>query len=196
LPSLMLEMLAEDRVIGNDANSWGSGWAFRTNRARGVIEHVVKQSGWVKRPRGPNRGMGFGFYFSHLGYIAEVAEVSVERGRVSVDKVWVAADVGSQIVNPLGAEAQVKGAVIDGVGQVLGQQVTFTDGVIEQANFDTYPLPRINMVPEIEVDWVITDNPPTGLGEPALPPAVPAITNAIYAASGKRVRDLPADVLG
>lgn len=191
LPSLMLELLAEDRVIGNDVNSWGSGWAFRTARARGVIEHVVRQSGWAKNPRGSGRGMGFGFYFSHLGYFAEVADVSVESGKVKVNKIWVAADVGSQIVNPLGAEAQVKGAVIDGVGQVLGQQITFTDGVIDQANFDTYPLPRIDAVPEIEIEWVITDNLPSGLGEPALPPAVPAIANAIYAATGKRLRDLP-----
>ncbi len=78
---------------------------------------------------------------------------------------------------------------------MLGQQVTFTDGAVAQANFDTYPLPRIEMTPEIDVEWVITDNPPSGLGEPALPPAVPAITNAIYAASGKRVRDLPATSL-
>jgi isoquinoline 1-oxidoreductase beta subunit len=195
LPSLMLELLEGDKAIGNDVNSWGSGWAFRTARARGVIERVLESSGWNNRPRGPNRGMGFGFYFSHLGYVAEVADVTVERGQVAVNKVWVAADVGSQIVNPSGAEAQVRGAVIDGVGQILGQQVTFTDGAIDQTNFDTYPLPRINVVPEIEVDWVITDNPPSGLGEPALPPAVPAITNAIYAASGKRIRDLPLDQL-
>lgn len=191
LPSLMLELLAEDRVIGNDVNSWGSGWAFRTARARSVIEHVIRQSGWANRSREAGRGMGFGFYFSHMGYFAEVADVSVSGNEVKVHKVWVAGDVGSQIVNPMGAEAQVKGAVIDGVGQVLDQQVTFTDGAIEQANFDTYPLPRIDVVPEIEVEWVITDNAPSGLGEPALPPAVPAITNAIYAASGKRVRDLP-----
>jgi isoquinoline 1-oxidoreductase subunit beta len=191
LPDLMLDLLAENRVIGNDVNAWGSGWAFRTNRARGVIDRVLKQSGWTNRPREEGRGMGFGFYFSHLGYIAEVADVSVTGGNAKVNKVWVAADVGSQIVNPFGAEAQVTGSVIDGVGQVLGQQVTFTDGAIGQANFDTYPLPRIGDAPEIDVAWVITDNPPSGLGEPALPPAVPAIANAIYAATGKRVRDLP-----
>jgi isoquinoline 1-oxidoreductase beta subunit len=195
LPSLMLELLAEDKVIGNDVNSWGSGWAFRTARARSVIEHVIRQSGWANRSREAGRGMGFGFYFSHMGYFAEVADVSVSGNEVKVHKVWVAGDIGSQIVNPMGAEAQVKGAVIDGVGQVLGQQVTFTDGAIDQTNFDTYPLPRIEIVPEIEVDWVITDNDPSGLGEPALPPAVPAITNAVYAASGKRVRDLPLGAL-
>ena len=195
LPSLMLELLAGDRAIGNDVNAFGSGFAFRTARARGVIERVMASSGWKNRPRANGRGLGFGFYFSHLGYIAEVADVSVDGATVRVNKVWVAADVGSQIVNPFGAEAQVRGSVIDGVGQVLNQQVTFTDGAIGQANFDSYPLPRIDTVPEIDIDWVITDNPPSGLGEPALPPAVPAITNAIYAASGKRVRDLPLDRL-
>jgi len=191
LPALMLELLATDTMIGNDTNSWGTGFAFRTKRARGVVEHVLKQSGWANRPREQGRGYGFGFYFSHLGYFAEVADVTVKGSDIKVNRMWVAADVGSQIVNPCGAESQVTGAVIDGIGQLLGQKITFTDGAIDQRNFDSFSLARIDAAPEIEVDWVITDNPPTGLGEPALPPAIPAVTNAIYAASGRRIRDLP-----
>jgi isoquinoline 1-oxidoreductase beta subunit len=135
--------------------------------------------------------LGFGFYFSHMGYFAEVADVSVKGDAIDVHKVWVAADVGSQIVNPRGAEAQVTGSVIDGLGQALRQRITFTDGVIDQQNFDSLPLARIGLTPEIAISWVLSDNPPTGLGEPALPPVIAALANAIYAASGKRVRDLP-----
>lgn len=191
LPGLMLELCAEDRMIGEDVNGWGTGWAFRTSRARGVIERVLKDCGWAKRPRGGGRGLGFGFYFSHQGYFAEVADVSVEGENVKVHKVWVAADVGSHIVNPMGAEAQVTGAIIDGLAEAMGQRISFTDGVIEQQNFDTFPLGRISATPDIAISWVITDNAPSGLGEPALPPAIPALTNAIYAASGKRIRELP-----
>ena len=125
------------------------------------------------------------------GYFAEVADVSVSGSETKVNRIWVAADVGSQIVNPFGAEAQVTGAVIDGLGQLFGQRISFQDGAIEQQNFDTFPLARIGVTPQIDIDWVLTDNPPTGLGEPALPPAIPAVTNAIYAATGKRIRDLP-----
>ena len=110
----------------------------------------------------------------------------IERARS-----WVAADVGSHIVNPMGAEAQVTGAIIDGLAEAMGQRISFTDGVIEQQNFDTFPLGRISATPDIAISWVITDNAPSGLGEPALPPAIPALTNAIYAASGKRIRELP-----
>jgi len=195
LPTLMIELCQGEGYIGN--NPSGSGWIARKERIRGTIEHVVKQSGWNKRPRGQaGRGMGFGFYFSHQGYFAEVADVTVSNGNVSVSRIWVAADVGSQIVNPRGAEAQVKGAIIDGMAQALGQRISFTDGAIEQQNFDTFLLARIDTTPEIDLDWVMTDNPPTGLGEPALPPVVPAIANAIYAATGKRVRDLPIGKLG
>lgn len=191
LPGLMLELCHEDRAIGEDVTPFGRGMAFRTWRARGVIERVMRQSGWADRPKGKGRGYGFGFYFCHKGYFAEVADVSVEGESVKVHKVWVAGDVGSQIVNPMGAEAQVRGAVIDGLAQLLGQKISFTDGAITQSNFHDFPLARIGVTPEIAIEWVLTDNPPTGLGEPALPPLIPAVTNAIYAASGRRVRELP-----
>lgn len=194
LPSLMIELCQGKGYIGD--NPRGSGWIPRKDRIRGVIEHVVKQSGWNKRPRGQaGRGLGFGFYFSHQGYFAEVADVTVKAGDVRVNRIWVAGDVGSQIVNPRGAEAQVTGAIIDGMAQALGQRISFTDGVIDQQNFDTFQLARIDMTPEIDLEWVMSDNPPTGLGEPALPPVVPAIANAIYAATGKRARDLPIGTL-
>ena len=188
LPHLMLRLLGEPREIAPHDN----GVPFDTARARSVIEKVVQTSGWVQKPAQSGRARGFAFYFSHRGYFAEIVEASVAGGDVTVHKVWVAGDVGSQIVNPLGAENQVRGAVIDGLAQALtGQAIEFVDGVVQQSNFDDFRLARMPLTPEIEIAWVRSDKPPTGLGEPALPPVIPALTNAIFAASGTRIRSLP-----
>src|SRR5690606_20595477 len=154
---------------------------------------ALEMSNW-SAGAGEGRGKGFGFYFSHQGYFAEVVEASVsDRGQVSVHDVWVAGDVGSTIINPFGALNQVEGSVIDGLGQAMGLAVKIENGGVAQSNFHDYPLPRMPMTPAIHTEWVKTDNPPTGLGEPALPPVLAALTNAIYQATGKRVRTLPID---
>jgi isoquinoline 1-oxidoreductase subunit beta len=188
LPALMLGLLGEPREIAARDN----GVPFDTGRARGVIERVLQTSSWSHKPSSAGRAKGFAFYFSHRGYFAEVVEASVAAGVVAVHKVWVAGDVGSQIVNPMGAENQVRGAVIDGLAQALaGQAIEFVDGVVQQGNFNDFPLARIPTTPEIDIAWVRSDKPPTGLGEPALPPVIPALTNAIFAATGTRIRSLP-----
>ena len=160
-------------------------------RFKGVLELVAEKSGWAHRARQSGRGMGIAAWFCHLGYFAEVADVSVDKNnKVTVNHVWAVGDVGSQIVNPRAAESMAFGGVIEGLGH-LAQEITLTDGRVDQSNFHNHPLMRMRQIPPIEVFWRKTDYSPTGLGEPTLPPILPAVTNAIFAATGKRIRTLP-----
>ena len=160
-------------------------------RFKGVLELVAEKSNWAKRAKEPGRGMGIAAWFCHLGYFAEVADVSVDaNNKVTVHHVWAAGDVGSQIINPRAAESMGFGGVIDGMGE-MGQEITLSEGRVMQSNFHNHPLIRMRQVPPIEVYWRKTDYAPTGLGEPTLPPILPAVSNAIFAATGKRIRTLP-----
>jgi len=160
-------------------------------RFKGVLELVAEKSGWAKRTKEPGRGMGIAAWFCHLGYFAEVADVSVDaNNKVTVHHVWAAGDVGSQIINPRAAESMGFGGVIDGMGE-MAQEITLSEGRVAQSNFHNHPLLRMRQVPPIEVYWRKTDYAPTGLGEPTLPPILPAVSNAIFAATGKRIRTLP-----
>jgi isoquinoline 1-oxidoreductase beta subunit len=185
----MLELFSDPKELPRGSNAP----PFVTARAKGVIEKAIAMGDWANRKALPKgSGKGFAFYYSHMGYFAEVVEVAIVDGMPKVKTVWVAGDVGSQIINPINALHQAQGSVIEGLGQALaGQQITQVAGAVEQANFDTHPYLRINDAPRIIVEFVKTDYPPTGLGEPALPPVIPALVNAIHAATGKRIRTLP-----
>ena len=182
---MLLEIMGEPRWLEE-----GNVGVLNTGRAAEVIKLAAAQAGWGQ-PLPPGRGLGLAFYFSHAGHFAEVADVSVDGNRrLSVHKVTVAGDVGP-IVNLSGAENQCQGAVMDGLSTMLGLEITMENGRVQQSNFHQYPLMRINNAPVVDVHFIESDFPPTGLGEPALPPLAPAICNAIYAATGHRVRTLP-----
>jgi isoquinoline 1-oxidoreductase beta subunit len=168
---------------------------YDPNRAAAVLRLVADKAGWAARAKLPKRtAMGIAQWWSHLGYFAEVVQVTVAAdGSPKVDKVWVAGDIGGQIVNPLNAVNQVQGSVLDGLSVALYQKVTIENGAVVEGNFDTYPLLRMPEAPPVDVHFITSDNPPTGLGEPALPPLAPALGNAIFAATGVRLRSQPID---
>ena len=182
---VLLEVFGEPRWLVQDNPQ-----TLNTERAANVVKLAAEKAGWgSEMPDG--RALGLAFYFSHMGHIAEIADLSVsDDKKVKVHKVTVVADVGP-IVNLSGAENQMQGSVVDGLSTMLGLSVTFENGRVQQSNFDKYPLLRMSATPKVDVHFVDSDFSPTGLGEPALPPLAPAVCNAIFAATGHRVRTLP-----
>ncbi len=184
---------------------------FEPSRMQAVLERVAERSHWSSRRNLPKgRALGVASHYAgegyragtavavRRGYYAHVADVSVdEHNKVKVHKVWVVVDIGSQVVNPSSAENVTQGGVIEGLSHLMSWEITFDKGRVLQNNFHQYAVTRLQQAPpEIDVHFLKTDNPPSGLGEPSLAPTIPAVCNAIFAASGKRLRSLPISKLG
>ena len=160
---------------------------YDIDRMQGVIQLVAEKSGWGKKQ---NVSQGFSVYFSHRSYVAQVAEIEVKNNNPVLKKIHAAADCGI-VVNMSGARQQVIGGIVDGFGHAMFGQLTFKDGAPEQRNFNSYRLIRMKEIPEVEVHFVDNGIDPTGLGEPALPPTGGAVANALFKATGKRLRNQP-----
>jgi len=160
---------------------------YNIDRMETVIKTVVEKSGW-----GTKKGVsqGFSVYFSHASYVAQVCEVVMNAGKPVVKKIYAVSDCG-EVINKNGALQQVMGAITDGYGHAMYSKLSFKDGVPEQSNFNKYRLIRMKEIPEIEAHFIDNGIDPTGLGEPALPPTGGAVANAIFKASGIRLRKQP-----
>jgi CO/xanthine dehydrogenase Mo-binding subunit len=158
-------------------------------RIRRVLEVAAKKADWSTPPP-ENRGRGIGLVIDKGGYVAQIAEVSVEQGALRVHKVTCVADYGF-VINPLTVEAQTVGCIVNGLAAALYGEITLANGRVVESNFHNYQLLRIDEMPEVDIHLVDSDEEPGGAGEPALPPTIPAVTNAIFALTGKRIRKLP-----
>ncbi|MRG45664.1 molybdopterin-dependent oxidoreductase [Chitinophaga sp. SYP-B3965] len=163
---------------------------YEPDRFAAVIKKAAEIGGWGKS-KGANIFLGFAAHFSFESYVAQVAEVEkLADGKVKLKKVYCVVDCGT-VVNQSGAETQVEGSIIDGIGHAMFAEITLTKGKPDQTNFSTYRMIRLNEIPEIEIHFSKSNVAPTGLGEPALPPAGAALANAVYAATGVRLTSQP-----
>lgn len=156
-------------------------------RMQTVIRMAADKAGWGKKQ---NVAQGFSVYFSHLSYVAQVCEVVLDKGKPVVKKIYAVSDCG-QVINSSGAQQQVMGAIVDGLGHAMYSKLTFKEGASEQKNYTNYRIIRMKEIPEVETYFVDNGIDPTGLGEPALPPTGGAVANAIFKATGKRLRNQP-----
>jgi isoquinoline 1-oxidoreductase beta subunit len=194
----LLELIGPSRTIdftNTDYPNYGADlktYPWETGRLRRVIEMVAEKSEWGKRKLGKGAGVGIAAHRSFLTYVATVVEVEVnDQGEIKIPRVDTVVDAGL-VVNPEVVRAQFEGAAVFGTSVARSGEITAKNGVIEQSNFDTYPVARINEAPyQTNVYLVESDAPPAGVGEPGVPPFIPALCNAIFVATGKRVRELP-----
>jgi isoquinoline 1-oxidoreductase beta subunit len=194
----LLELIGPPRIVdmkGTDYPNYGGAYTdypIDTARLRRVIQLAAEKAGWGKRKMGNGTGMGIAAHRSFLTYVATVVEVEVdERGKLTIPHVHTAVDAGL-IANPEFARAQFEGAAVFGTSLARSGEITVTNGAVDQSNFHDYPVARMPEAPLCtDVYLVESDAPPAGVGEPGVPPLAPALCNAIFAATGKRIRRLP-----
>jgi isoquinoline 1-oxidoreductase beta subunit len=160
---------------------------YNIDRMETVIKTAAEKSGW-----GTKKGVsqGFSVYFSHASYVAQVAEAVMKDGKPVIKKIYAVSDCG-EVINKSGALQQVMGAIVDGYGHAMFGKLSFKDGVPEQTNYHNYRMIRMKEIPEVEAHFIDNGIDPTGLGEPALPPTGGAVANAIFKASGIRIKNQP-----
>ena len=192
----LLALIGPPRIVkldlkGDDAEE-NKAYPVDTARLTRVVEMVAEKSNWAKQKKTPGHGFGIAAHRSFLTYVATVVEVEVDnKGQVSIPNVWTAIDAGT-VVSPDNVRNQCEGAAVFGTSLALFSEITATNGAINQGNFNNYQVTRMNRAPgKIDVQVVKSDAPPAGVGEPGLPPFAPALYNAVFAATRKRVRELP-----
>jgi isoquinoline 1-oxidoreductase beta subunit len=163
---------------------------FNADRAAGVLKLAAEKSGWGKKLP-PGRGLGIAFSFAYGGHVAQAVEVSVdEKKQITVHRISTAIDIGP-VINLSGAENQVQGGTIDALSTAMKLEIAVEHGRVQQTNFNDYPILRIPNAPHVEAYFIQSEFRPSGLGEPSVPPLAPALGNAIFAATGERVRTMP-----
>ena len=162
------------------------------SRYRGVLQLAAEKAGWGKTRLPDHHAYGVAVHKSFESYVAQVAEVSLENGKVRVHRVVAAVDCG-MVVNPDGVRQQIEGAIVFGLSAALHGAITLENGRVMQSNFDQYTPLRISEMPQVEVYIVESSEHPTGIGEPGTPPIAPAVANALFALTGKRLRRMPFD---
>jgi isoquinoline 1-oxidoreductase beta subunit len=189
-----LDVLGPARVVdlGPSFEQTAARYPLDTARMRRVVETVADKSGWASKKSSAGHGYGFAAHWSFLTYVAAVVEVKVDsQGKVTIPRVDIAIDAG-QVIHPDRVRAQFEGAAVFGTSIAMMGEITAKDGRIQQSNFNNYPVARMPEAPyETHIHIVSSDAPPAGVGEPGVPVMAPAICNAIFAATGKRIRELP-----
>jgi len=162
---------------------------YDPDRYAAVIKKAAEMAGWG-RPKPEGVYQGIGAHFSFKTYVAQVAEITNVNGQLKISKIYCAVDCGT-VINMSGAENQIEGAMIDGLGHAMYGELTLTKGKPDQSNYDRYRLIRMQEAPPVEIQFIRNNEAPTGLGEPGLPPVAAAVANAIFAATGRRLRAQP-----
>jgi isoquinoline 1-oxidoreductase beta subunit len=186
----MIDELAH--MAGEDPVAYRFSILPAKSRYRGVLQLAADKAGWGKNKLPANHSYGVAVHQSFESYVAEIAEVSLENGKIRVHRVIAAVDCGI-VVNPDGVKQQVEGAIVYGLSAALHGAITLEKGHVVQSNFHDYAPLRFSEMPQVEVHIVASTEHPTGIGEPGTPPIAPAVANAIFSLTGKRLRRMPFD---
>jgi CO/xanthine dehydrogenase Mo-binding subunit len=177
-------------AAGQDPYAFRRAHLAAGSRELRVLDTVAKRAGWGTTKPPPGHAWGIARHTAFETEAAEIAEVTIEEGRIRVTRVWCAVECGL-VVNPDIVRSQLEGGIIFGLAAALDQAITIKDGVVQERNYDTFPVLRMHECPHIDVTIVASDAAPTGVGEPGVPPIAAAVANAVFTLTGKRLRRMP-----